>query len=41
MIKAEEPKIRPASCVLVCEYSQVMLSLYAACLIQSLEEVKP
>lgn len=30
MIKAKEPKIRPTSCVLVCEYSQVMLSLHAA-----------
>lgn len=40
MIKAKEPKIRPASCVLVCEYSQVMVSLCAVCLIHSLEEAK-
>lgn len=40
MIKAKEPKIRPASCVLVFEYLQVMLSLCTACLIHSPEEVK-
>lgn len=40
MIKAKEPKIRPASCVLVCEYSQVVPSLCTASLIHSLEEAK-